>query len=71
MTRALEYEPADELLMERGRTLARCDAVSHIRRAASALLACRVGEGCEQTLNVTYVAHQRLILVLRELEMLA
>jgi len=65
------YEPADELLQAIGRTQARLDAVQHVRRAASALLAATAGEGCEQTLSVTYAAHQRLSAVLHELERLA
>ena len=65
-----QYVATDETTQERGRTLALLDAVQHIRRGASALLACRAGEGDDHRLAITFDAHQRLIAALAELESL-
>jgi hypothetical protein len=70
MTR-LTYAYTDEHHLERARTLALRHGMAHIRRGAAAIQATRAGECDEHRLATTFDAHRRLILVLRELEMLA
>jgi hypothetical protein len=64
------YAYTDEHLQHRARTLALIDGIAHIRRGAAAIEATRAGECDEHRLATTFDAHRRLILVLRELEML-